>query len=260
LRNSIDDSLVWSSSRVAPRSVIVATAVSLGSHRKHNIASAAEAASALRDIVTGDVPYLVDSLRAELERRSCPAERVLHPQIVVQRDADGRLSKVLDIDDNAPVPEDAIVESWMHIELDDIPADQHDVLARDLRNVLDDVHHAVEDAPTMYRRMRMLAHDLTEDPGEFDRETSEEAGELLRWLADGNYMILGHAAFSANELASPKARNDDEDAEFAITPRPGRLVIARGALLHRGNVPVRGCYEERYTLAYKLNSAGPSPA
>src|ERR1700761_4991413 len=77
------------------------------------------------DIVTGDVPYLVDSLRAELERRSCPAERVLHPQIVVHRDADGRLSKVLDIDDNAPVPDDAVVESWMHIELDDIPADQH---------------------------------------------------------------------------------------------------------------------------------------
>ncbi|HYJ35505.1 MAG TPA: 2OG-Fe(II) oxygenase [Rhizomicrobium sp.] len=54
--------------------------------------------------------------------------------------------------------------------------------------------------------------------------------------------------------------NDDEDAEFAITPRPGRLVIARGALLHRGNVPNRNCYEERYTLAYKLNSVDPSSA
>jgi hypothetical protein len=50
--------------------------------------------------------------------------------------------------------------------------------------------------------------------------------------------------------------NDDEDAELAITPRPGRLVVARGALLHRGNVPTRNCYEERYTLAYKLNSVG----
>lgn len=53
--------------------------------------------------------------------------------------------------------------------------------------------------------------------------------------------------------------NDDEDAELAITPRPGRLVIARGALLHRGNVPSRSCYEERYTLAYKLNSLGVAP-
>jgi SM-20-related protein len=50
--------------------------------------------------------------------------------------------------------------------------------------------------------------------------------------------------------------NDDDDAELAITPRPGRLVIARGAVLHRGSVPARNCYEERYTLAYKLNSLG----
>jgi len=54
--------------------------------------------------------------------------------------------------------------------------------------------------------------------------------------------------------------NDNEDAEFAISPRPGRVVIARGAVLHRGNVPTRSCYEERYTLAYKLNSVSPPPS
>src|SRR6476469_1985044 len=175
------------------------------------------------DIVTGDVPYLVDSLRAELERRNCPAERVLHPQIVVRRDDSGRLVEVYDVDDNAPVPDHATVESWMHIELDDIPAEQHDALAHDLRSVLDDVHHAVEDAPAMYRRMRMLAHELTEDPGEFDRETSEEAGELLRWLADGNYMILGHAAYSANELASHRAQAEDDDAEGVLRGGAARI-------------------------------------
>lgn len=50
--------------------------------------------------------------------------------------------------------------------------------------------------------------------------------------------------------------NDEEEAEIAVTPRPGRLVIARGAVLHRGGVPTRVCYEERYTLAYKFNSLG----
>jgi SM-20-related protein len=53
--------------------------------------------------------------------------------------------------------------------------------------------------------------------------------------------------------------NDDEDGELVITPRPGRLVIARGAVLHRGNVPTRNCFEQRFTLAYKLNSVSPSP-
>ncbi len=48
--------------------------------------------------------------------------------------------------------------------------------------------------------------------------------------------------------------NDAEDIELAVQPRPGRLVIARGAILHRGSVPTRICYEERYTIAYKLNA------
>ena len=50
--------------------------------------------------------------------------------------------------------------------------------------------------------------------------------------------------------------NDAEDAELVVSPKPGRLVIARGAILHRGGTPARVCHEERYTLAYKLNYAG----
>ena len=89
------------------------------------------------------------------------------------------------------------------------------------------MHHAVDDAPEMYRRIRALADQLTADPGEFDRETSEEAGELLRWLADGNYMILGHAAYSANELASPRAHARTADAEGVL--RGPRADLAAGA-------------------------------
>jgi SM-20-related protein len=53
---------------------------------------------------------------------------------------------------------------------------------------------------------------------------------------------------------------DEEEADMVVMPRPGRLVIARGAILHRGNVPTRICYQERYTLAYKLNSLGAAPS
>jgi len=46
--------------------------------------------------------------------------------------------------------------------------------------------------------------------------------------------------------------NDDYDAEVVVSPKPGRLVVSRGAILHRGTVPTRTCYEQRLTLAYKL--------
>ena len=168
------------------------------------------------DIVTTDAPYLVDSVRSELVRRGLPPEHILHPQLVVARDADGRLQQVFDLDDNATLPDGAVVESWTHLELDVLPEGEHVSLTADLQRVLEDVHHAVGDAPDMYRLIRDLADRLVSDPGQFDRETSEEAGALLRWLADGNYMILGHAAYSANELANPLARAQDEDAEGVL--------------------------------------------
>ncbi|PZS17832.1 MAG: NAD-glutamate dehydrogenase [Pseudonocardiales bacterium] len=167
------------------------------------------------EVITADAPYLVDSIRAELERCGNPVARVLHPQLVVSRDGAGRLTEVFDVDDNADVPPGATVESWMHIEIDRLDTSEHERLAGELRRVLADVQHAVADAPSMYTLIRRLADELGADPGEFDRETSEEAGELLRWLADGNYMILGHAAYSANDLASPIARKD-EDAEGVL--------------------------------------------
>ncbi len=176
----------------------------------------ADAETTTVDIVTMDAPYIVESILADLERAGRPPERVLHPQLVVARDPNGAMSRVYDIDDNADVPEGAMVESWIHVELDRIVGDDHDKLSADLDRVLDDVLYAVADAPHMYHRIRSLADSLAADPGQFDRETSQEAGELLRWLADGNYMILGHAAYSANELASPRARSADEDAEGVL--------------------------------------------
>jgi len=53
---------------------------------------------------------------------------------------------------------------------------------------------------------------------------------------------------------------DDNDAVLAVSPRPGRLVVGRGAILHRGTVPTQDCYEARLTIAYKLGSGAPPSA
>ena len=95
-----------------------------------------------------------------------------------------------------------MAESWLHAEITAVPADERDELAATVGSVLADVHHAVDDAPGMYALIRELADTLRDHPGQFDRETSTEAGSLLRWLADGNFMILGHVSYSANELAT----------------------------------------------------------
>ena len=42
------------------------------------------------------------------------------------------------------------------------------------------------------------------------------------------------------------------DAQVAVSPRPGRLVLFDGSLTHVGRPPNRICYAPRYTLAFKL--------
>lgn len=49
--------------------------------------------------------------------------------------------------------------------------------------------------------------------------------------------------------------NSDMDAEFVVSPRPGRLVVFDGVIPHVGRPPTRICYAPRYTFAYKLRLA-----
>ena len=50
------------------------------------------------EIVTDDMPFLVDSVTAELSRQERAVHLVVHPQLVVRRDATGVLQEILDVD------------------------------------------------------------------------------------------------------------------------------------------------------------------
>jgi len=53
-------------------------------------------------------------------------------------------------------------------------------------------------------------------------------------------------------FVNPKRVPGWADAEAVVSPKPGRLVIFDGSILHAGRPPNRSCYAPRYTLAYKL--------
>src|SRR5271169_3946862 len=147
------------------------------------------------DIVIDDMPYLVDSVTTELNRHEAEIQLLVHPLLRVRRDVTGGLREILGVCNEgagqAGRPDaaaDEITESWIHVELgapkDRVSADQ---LEADLRRVLDDVRVAVEDQRRMGEVARALADDLGGEPG----GEVAEAGDLLRWLADGYFTFLG---------------------------------------------------------------------
>jgi hypothetical protein len=101
------------------------------------------------EIVTDDMPFLVDSVTALLTERHFDVHLLVHPLVVVRREPLGQLTEVAaDVE-----PDDAIdgdlVESWIRIEIDPVrDAGDRDRLGRDLQRVLTDVREAVEGSPT----------------------------------------------------------------------------------------------------------------
>src|SRR5215470_5533703 len=122
------------------------------------------------DIVTDDMPYLVDSVTTELNRHEAEILLIVHPLLRVRRDVTGALREILgvcgDEDGQDQLGGDELTESWIHVELgpprDKVTAGQ---LAAELRHVLDDVRVAVEDQPRMGEVARRLADQLGGAPG-----------------------------------------------------------------------------------------------
>ncbi|MGY1715590.1 NAD-glutamate dehydrogenase [Geodermatophilus sp. SYSU D01106] len=148
-------------------------------------------------VVTDDMPFLVDSVTAEVVRQGVGLQHVVHPVVVVRRDVSGALRAFCDsggteVGDCGP---DALAESWMAVVLDG-PLDDEasgDLVAG-LRTALADVRAVDEDAPRIAARALELATRLEEIGSQATADPADDPAEvaaLLRWLADGNLVLLG---------------------------------------------------------------------
>ncbi|WP_299528063.1 NAD-glutamate dehydrogenase [uncultured Streptomyces sp.] len=194
------------------------------------------------EVVTDDMPFLVDSVTNELSRQGRGIHVVIHPQVVVRRDVAGKLIEVLADGGGAPVtskgrkdknaapagpelPHDALVESWIHVEIDR-ETDREDLqqITADLRRVLSDVRETVEDWDKMRDTALRISDELPGEPlDDLPEEEIEEARELLRWLAADHFTFLGYREYELR----------DSDALSAV-PGTG-LGILRSDPQHSGD-------------------------
>src|SRR5918912_2146577 len=156
-------------------------------------------------IVTDDMPFLVDSVIALLTAHQLDVHLLVHPLIVVRREPLGALAAV-----EANVePDDAIdgdlVESWIRIEVDPVrDAAVREQLQNDVRRVLTDVREAVEDWPRMRQRALVIADELAAARGSEtklpvpDKDVTDSI-ELLKWLAHDHFTFLGYREYSLTD-------------------------------------------------------------
>jgi glutamate dehydrogenase len=168
------------------------------------------------EVVTDDMPFLVDTVSAELTRHDHAIHLVVHPVLSVRRDAVGTLLEVTEPD--AP---GTVRESFMHVEVERLadPA-QADALRNDLRRVLEDVRAAVEDHDRMRARLAEAAAGAPH---------AQELLALTEWLLDGHFTFLGYREY--------RLAGEGDDLALASVPGTG-LGILRDAGLEPATVPL----------------------
>ncbi|MDQ3281615.1 MAG: NAD-glutamate dehydrogenase [Acidobacteriota bacterium] len=146
------------------------------------------------EIVNDDMPFLVDSVSAEIQRRERKIHLLLHPIIRVRRDASGNR---LELTDTLGAPSDAIVESYMHVEIDqETSADELESIRASLENILHEVRLSVADWRTMRARLQDDVRELETASLPMPAEEIEEAKAFLQWLDRGNFIFLGHRRYT----------------------------------------------------------------
>ena len=161
------------------------------------------------EIVTDDMPFLVDSVSMELNRQGLVIHLPIHPVLTVRRDDKGELLEVLPADAS---PAGGLRESIIHIEVD--RQTEPEVLERihqGIERVLADVRAAFDDWGPMRERVREILTHLADEPPKVDPDELAEARSLLEWIDQGNFTFLGYRVYDL----------DDQGGEDVLRPVRG---------------------------------------
>jgi len=200
------------------------------------ITSAAHAARSAVEIVTDDMPFLVDTTSMILSEHS-PVHLVLHPVVKVSRDANGQLQRIGD--------DNGVPESVMHFEVDSILDESIQAqLKTRIEDALEDVRAAVRDWRAMREKALSIAADLPQRKLPLDAASVNEASEFLRWLADDNFTFLGYREYEVAKAGDDEVLRPVEESGLGILHKSERSVALRSLRsLAAHDLPQSGAYD-----------------
>ncbi len=181
---------------------------------------------AVLEIVNDDMPFLVDSVAAELNQRGLDIRLFVHPVFTVERDRAGKLVNFKGAHTVGGLRESFI---YVHVEAA-TDAERRQELVGALKDLLADVRDAVADWQPMLARIHAIIAELRKSPPPLAVEEIAEAIQFLEWTADDNFTLLGARDFVF--------RQSDEVLEPVFETGLGLLRSRDTQLLQRWNEPL----------------------
>ena len=151
-----------------------------------------ESAYSFIEMVNDDMPFLVDSVFAAINRQGLTVHITVHPIIRVVRNSRGKIERIAE-----PEETEGRLESLIRFAIDkETDAQQIKLLKQEILKVLSDVRVAVRDWSKMRDKMREARELLEFGPPGVDQELREESQQLLDWMVGDHFTFLGYREYT----------------------------------------------------------------
>jgi glutamate dehydrogenase len=131
------------------------------------------------DIVSPDMPFIVDTALAAVRAAGGSVRLLAHPVVFLAPDGGVSASHA---PDHVPI-------SVLHIEIE--PLGETETLRAELETAMGEVAKAVRDWQAMLTRLRREAESLSANHADLPKSQVDEAVYFLGWLAENNFTFLG---------------------------------------------------------------------
>lgn len=157
------------------------------------------------EIVHTDMPFLVDSIRMELNRHGMTIHLIISSGCIqVKRDAEGELQEILPINQQKTKKYKNEVVICAEVDQqcqDDILVKMQDNLLR----ILADVTASVTDWQKMRAKALEICHELEQTPPPIDEKDLKESLDFIRWISDDRFTFLGYREYEMTGQGSQQA-------------------------------------------------------
>ncbi|WP_236190365.1 NAD-glutamate dehydrogenase [Pseudomonas paraglycinae] len=167
------------------------------------------------EVLHHDLPFLVDSVRTELNRRGYSIHTLQTTVLSVRRGSKGELLEILP---KGTTGEGVLHESLMYLEIDRCAnAAELNVLSKELEQVLGEVRVAVSDFEPMKAKVQEILTKLDNSAFAVDADEKTEIKSFLEWLVGNHFTFLGYEEFTVVDQADGGHIEYDQNSFLGLT-------------------------------------------
>lgn len=167
------------------------------------------------EVLHHDLPFLVDSVRTELNRRGYSIHTLQTTVLSVRRGSKGELLEILP---KGTQGDGILQESLMYLEIDRCAnTAELNVLMKELEQVLCEVRVAVADFEPMKAKVQELIEGIDNSKFVIDANEKYEIKSFLEWLVGNHFTFLGYEEFVVGEDQNGGHIEYDQNSFLGLT-------------------------------------------